>query len=218
MFVRGRAGQIHRVRIVTAMIVLGLTGSIGMGKSTTAGFFAEAGVPVLDADAVIHRLYEGEAVSLIEAAFPGTTTSGKVDRIKLGQRVIGHPDEMKRLEALVHPLYRAAEQRFLAGAEKDGAKVAVLDVPLLFETGGVDRVDAIVVASAPEEVQHARLMQRPGMTRDKLFALLANQMPDAEKRARADFIVDTSTGFDSARAQVRAILEQVESLPQRRKV
>ena len=148
--------------------------------------------------------------SLIEAAFPGTTAGGKVDRIKLGQRVIGNAEEMKRLEALVHPLYRAAEQRFLAGAEKDGAKVAVLDVPLLFETGGADRVDAVVVVSAPEEVQHARLMERPGMTREKLFALLAKQMPDAEKRARADFVVDTSQGFDSARAQVRAILDKVD--------
>ena len=125
---------------------------------------------------------------------------------------------MKRLEALIHPLYRQAEQRFLAGAEKDGAKVAVLDVPLLFETGGADRVDAVVVASAPEDVQHTRLMERPGMTREKLFALLAKQMPDVEKRARADFIVDTSQGFDSARHQVRAILEKAESLPKRRKV
>lgn len=200
------------------MIVLGLTGSIGMGKSTTASFFAEEGVPVLDADAVIHRLYGGEATGLIEAAFPGTTANGQVDRIKLGQRVIGNEPEMKRLEALIHPLYRQAEQRFLAGAEKDGAKVAVLDVPLLFETGGADRVDAVVVASAPEDVQHTRLMERPGMTREKLFALLAKQMPDAEKRARADFIVDTSQGFNSARHQVRAILEKAESLPKRRKV
>jgi dephospho-CoA kinase len=199
------------------MIVLGLTGSIGMGKSTTADFFAEEGVPVLDADAVVHRLYAGEAVSLIETAFPGTTANGKVDRIKLGQRVIGNPGEMKRLEALVHPLYRAAEEKFLAGAEKDGAKIAVLDVPLLFETGGMDRVDAIVVATAPEDVQHARLMERPGMTRDKLLALLAKQMPDAEKRARADFIVDTSQGFDSARAQVHAILAKAASLRKRRK-
>jgi len=199
------------------MIVLGLTGSIGMGKSTTAGFFAEEGVPVLDADAVIHRLYAGEAVSLIEAAFPGTTANGKVDRIKLGQRVIGKPEEMKRLEALVHPLYRAAEEKFLAGAEKDGAKVAVLDVPLLFETGGMDRVDAVVVTTAPEDVQHTRLMERAGMTREKLFALLAKQMPDAEKRARADFIVDTSQGFDSARTQVHAILAKAASLPKRRK-
>jgi dephospho-CoA kinase len=200
------------------MIVLGLTGSIGMGKSTTAGFFAEAGVPVLDADAVVHRLYAGEAVSLIEAAFPGTTVDGRVDRARLGAQVIGNAAEMKRLEVLIHPLYRAAEEKFLAEAEKAGAKIAVLDVPLLLETGGAGRVDAVVVASAPEEVQHARLMERAGMTREKLLALLAKQMPDAEKRKLADFIVDTSQGFDSARAQVRAILDKVESLPKRRKV
>jgi dephospho-CoA kinase len=218
MFVRGRAGQTRRAGIVAAMIVLGLTGSIGMGKSTTAGFFAEAGVPVLDADAVIHRLYEGEAVSLIEAAFPGTTVDGQVDRARLGAHVIGNAAEMKRLEALIHPLYRAAEEKFLTEAEKTGAKVAVLDVPLLLETGGAGRVDAVVVASAPEQIQHARLMERAGMTREKLLALLAKQMPDAEKRTRADFIVDTSQGLDSARAQVRAILKKVESLPKRRKV
>jgi dephospho-CoA kinase len=200
------------------MIVLGLTGSIGMGKSTTAGFFAEAGVPVLDADAVVHRLYANEAVSLIEAAFPGTTVDGHVDRARLGQRVIGNAVEMKRLEGLIHPLYRAAEEKFLADAEKSGARIAVLDVPLLLETGGADRVDAVVVVTAPEEIQHARLMERAGMTREKLLALLAKQMPDAEKRKRADFIVDTSQGLDSARAQVRAILEKVESLPKRRKV
>jgi dephospho-CoA kinase len=218
MVPRKRAERPSRARIVAAMIVLGLTGSIGMGKSTTASFFAEEGVPVLDADAVVHRLYAGEATDLIEVAFPGTTANGHVDRVKLGQRVIGNPAEMKRLEALIHPLYRQAEERFLAGAAKDGARVAVLDVPLLFETGGVDRVDAVVVASAPEDVQHARLMERPGMTRDKLLALLAKQMPDVEKRARADFVVDTSQGFDSARHQVRAILEKAESLPKRRKV
>jgi dephospho-CoA kinase len=199
------------------MIVLGLTGSIGMGKSTTAGFFAEAGVPVLNADAVVHALYEGEAVPVIEAAFPGTTADGKVDREKLGQQVIQKPDALKRLESLVHPLYRKAQQAFLADSKKAGAKVVVLDVPLLFETGGEERVDAVVVASSPPDVQRARMMERPGMTAEKFEALLAKQMPDAEKRARADFVVDTSQGFDSARDQVRAILVKAASLPKRRK-
>jgi len=213
---RAKAEHVRRAEIVAAMIVLGLTGSIGMGKSTAAGFFAEQGVPVLDADAVVHNLYAGEAVALIEAAFPGTTVDGRVDRARLGERVIGHPKEMKKLEALIHPLYRAAEEKFLAEAEKAGAKVAVLDVPLLLETGGAERVDAVVVVSAPEEIQHARLMQRAGMTQEKLLALLAKQMPDAEKRARADFIVDTSQSLDFARQQVHAILKQAESLPRRR--
>ena len=199
------------------MLVLGLTGSIGMGKSTTAGFFADAGVPVLDADAVVHRLYEGEAVAPIEAAFPGTTTAGKVDREKLSQRVIGDAAALKRLEALIHPLYRHAEQRFLADAETSGAKLVVLDVPLLLETGGAERVDAVVVVSAPADVQRVRLMERSGMTERKAAALLNKQMPDAEKRARADFVVDTSQGFDSARAQVRAILAKAAALPKRRK-
>jgi dephospho-CoA kinase len=199
------------------MLVLGLTGSIGMGKSTTAVFFAEAGVPVLNADAVVHELYAGEAVAPIEAAFPGTTAGGKVDRDKLSQHVIGDPAAMKRLETLVHPLYRKAEQRFLAEAEKSGAKIAVLDVPLLLETGGAERVDAVVVVSAPADVQRKRLLERSGMTEQKFTALLAKQMPDAEKRARADFVVDTSGSFDSARAQVRAILDKAESLPKRRK-
>jgi len=198
------------------MIVIGLTGSIGMGKSTAAKFFAELGVPVLDADAVVHELYEGDAVAAIEAAFPGTTADGKVDRAKLGQRVIGDAAAIKRLEALVHPLYRDAERRFLAQAEASGATVAVLDVPLLFETGGDQRVDAVVVVSAPEDMQRARLQARPGMTQDKLAALLARQVPDAQKRARADFVVDTSGDFDSTRAQIRAILDKAASLPRRR--
>jgi dephospho-CoA kinase len=198
------------------MVVVGLTGSIGMGKSTAARFFAELGVPVLDADAVVHKLYEGEAVPAIEAAFPGTTTDGQVDRAKLGERVIGNAEAMKRLEAVVHPLYREAERRFLAEADAKGAKVAVLDVPLLFETGGDKRVDAVVVVSAPAEIQRARLAGRAGMTREKLDALLARQMPDADKRARADFVVDTSHEFDVTRAQIRAILDKVMNLPRRR--
>lgn len=188
------------------MRVVGLTGSLGMGKSTTADFFAEEGVPVLDADAVVHRLYAGEAVPLIEAAFPGTTAEGRVDRAKLAERVVGDADAMARLEAIIHPLVRRAEERFLDDARAAGAAVAVLDMPLLFETGADRRCDVVVVVSAPADVQRRRALARPGMTEDKLDALLAKQMSDAEKRRRADFVVDSSQGFDFARAQVRAIL------------
>jgi dephospho-CoA kinase len=199
------------------MFILGLTGSLGMGKSTTARFFAEAGVPVHDADAVVHRLYEGEAVAAIEAAFPGTTAAGKVDRSKLAARVLADDAALARLEAIVHPLVSAAEWRLIAEAEARGENVVVLDIPLLFETGGDARVDAVVVVSAPPEVQQARVLERPGMTMDKLEAILARQLPDAEKRARADFVVDTSQGFDAARAQVRAILAAVATMPKRRR-
>jgi dephospho-CoA kinase len=199
------------------MFILGLTGSLGMGKSTTAGFFAEAGVPVHDADAVVHRLYESEAVPAIEAAFPGTTTAGTVDRIKLAARVLDDPAALQRLEAIVHPLVRAAETRFLAEARKRGAPVVVLDIPLLFETASHRRVDAIVVVSAPGEIQRQRVLARPGMTADKLDALLARQMADSEKRGRADFVVDTSRGFDAARMQVQEILRAVATMPKRRR-
>ena len=197
------------------MFILGLTGSVGMGKSTTARFFAEEGVPVHDADAVVHRLYEGEAVPAIEAAFPGTTLNGKVDRAKLGARVLGESAALARLEKIVHPLVREAERRLLAEARARGEKVVVLDIPLLFETGGDRRVDAVVVVSAPPDVQRARVLERRGMTTDKLAAILAKQMPDAEKRRRADFIVDTSQGFEAARRQVRAILQAVATMPRR---
>ena len=199
------------------MFVLGLTGSLGMGKSTTARFFAEEGVPVHDADAAVHRLYEGEAVPLIEAAFPGTTAGGKVDRDKLGKRVLGDAAALKKLEAIVHPLVRAAEERFLAEAARKGAKVALLDIPLLFETHGETRCDAVVVVSAPAEVQRARAFERPGMSEQKFQAMLAHQLPDAEKRARADFIVDSGQGFEPARAQVRDILRRVGNMPKRRR-
>jgi len=195
------------------MFVLGLTGSIGMGKSTTAKFFAEAGVPVYDADAALHRLYDGAAAPAIEAAFPGTTIGGKVDRNKLAAHVVAHPADFKKLEALVHPLVRAAEQRFLAAAA--GAPVAVLDIPLLFETGGAERCDAVVVVSAPPELQRARAFERPGMSEERYAAILAKQLPDADKRARADFVVDTSKGFDAARAQVRDILQAVAKMEKR---
>ena len=199
------------------MFILGLTGSLGMGKSTTARFFAEEGVPVHDADAVVHRLYDGEAAAAIEAAFPGTTAGGKVDRDKLAARVLGDSAALKRLEAIVHPLLQEAERRLLAEAESRGEKVAVLDIPLLFETGGEERVDAVVVVSAPPDVQRSRALERPGMTVDKLDAILAKQMPDDEKRRRADFVVDTSRGFEAARADVRAILDAVATMPKRRR-
>ena len=198
------------------MIILGLTGSLGMGKSATAKMFAEEGVPVHDADAVVHRLYDGEATPAIEAAFPGTTQDGKVDREKLGKRVLGDAAAIKRLEQIVHPLVGAAAARFLAEAERKGAAVAVLDVPLLFETRGDARCDAVVVVSAPADVQRTRAFERPGMSEGKLAAILAKQMPDEEKRARADFVVDTSKGFDAARAQVRDILKSVAKMPKRR--
>jgi len=199
------------------MFILGLTGSLGMGKSTTARFFAEEGVPVHDADAVVHRLYEGEAASAIEAAFPGTTAGGKVDRDQLAARVLGDSAALRRLETIVHPLVQEAERRLLAEAEARGEKIAVLDIPLLFETGGEERVDAVVVVSAPPEVQRSRALERPGMTVDKLDAILAKQMPDSEKRRRADFVVDTSRGFETVRAQVRAILDAVATMPKRRR-
>jgi dephospho-CoA kinase len=198
------------------MVVLGLTGSLGMGKSTTARFFAEAGVPVFDADAAVHRLYAGEAAAAIEAAFPGTAGEHGVDRAKLAQAVVGDPAALARLEAIIHPLVRREELRFIDEVDKAGAPVAVLDIPLLFETGRASLVDAVVVVSAPPEVQRARAFERPGMTEEKFGALLAKQMPDEEKRRRADFVVDSSGSYDSARAQVHAILGRAETLPIRR--
>lgn len=198
------------------MVVIGLTGSLGMGKTTTLRFFAEAGVPVYDADETVHQLYGGEAAAAIEAAFPGTTDEQGVDRAKLAQAVLGDAAALARLEAIVHPLVRREELRFLEVARKAGARVAVLDIPLLFETGGDRRVDAVVVVSAPAEMQRARVFERPGMTEEKFRALLAKQIPDQEKRRRADFVVDTSQGYDYARAQVHAILRKAETLPIRR--
>ncbi|MGA7387225.1 MAG: dephospho-CoA kinase [Pseudolabrys sp.] len=197
------------------MFILGLTGSLGMGKSATAKMFAEEGVPVHDADAAVHQLYESEATPLIEAAFPGTTAGGKVNRDKLAQRVLGDSAAIKKLEAIVHPLVRNAEERFLSEAERKGATVALLDIPLLFETGGDKRCDAVVVVSATPDVQRARAFERPGMTERKFATLLAKQMRDADKRAMADFVVDTSKGFDAARAQVRDILARVVTMPKR---
>ena len=197
------------------MFILGLTGSIGMGKSTTAKFFAEEGVPVHDADAAVHKLYDSEAVPVIEAAFPGTTTNGRVDRNKLAERVVANPNNFRKLELIVHPLVRAAEVVFLVEAEKSGAKVAVLDIPLLYETGGEKRCNAVVVVTAPHDVQRKRAFERPGMTDERFLAILRKQLPDPEKRERADFVVDTSKGFDAARAQVREILKAVAKMPTR---
>ena len=198
------------------MFILGLTGSIGMGKTTTARLFAEAGVPVHDADAAVHALYEGEAAAGIEQAFPGTTFAGKVDREELGHRIVKDAEALRRLESIVHPLVRQSEARFLAAARARGAKVVVLDIPLLYETGGEARVDAVVVVSAPAEMQRARVLQRPAMTVDKLESLLAQQLPDADKRRRADFLVDSGQGIEHARKQVREILTQVAKMPRRR--
>ncbi len=195
--------------------ILCLTGSLGMGKSRTAQFFAELGVPVHDSDAVVHALYESEAVPAIDKAFPGATVAGKVDRAKLAKMVVGDDAALARLEAIVHPLVAAARDKFLADAASDHAPVVVLDVPLLFETAGQAGCDAVVVVSAPAEIQRQRAFERPGMTEEKFTALLAKQMPDAEKRRRADFIVDSSQSFDHARAQVRDILQAVTKMRER---
>lgn len=198
------------------MRVLGLTGSIGMGKSTTAKLFAEAGVPVYDADAAVHELYEGEAAPAIEAAFPGTTVNGKVDRPKLSARVVHDPAAIKQLEQIVHPMLGASRQKFFADAEAAKAPVVVLDIPLLFETGGEKRVDAVVVVSTSPEIQRERVLARGTMDEAKLDAIIAKQMPDPEKRKRADFVVDTSHGLEPVRAQIRHILAEVVKMPQRR--
>lgn len=198
------------------MLIIGLTGSIGMGKSTTLQMFAEAGVPVYDADAAVHAVYSSSAVPVVEAAFPGTTADGKVDRQKLSQRVLGNPEALKKLEQIVHPLLGAHRQKFLEDAEKAGAPIVLMDVPLLFETGGEKRMDAVIVVSAPAELQRERVLARENMTQEKLDAILARQMPDAEKRKRADFVVDTSRGLEPVRADVKDILTKVAKMPQRR--
>lgn len=198
------------------MLLLGLTGSIGMGKSTTAKLFVEAGVPVYDADATVHRVYESEAAPAMEAAFPGSTVDGKVDRQKLSAMVVNNPEAMTRLEKVVHPMLRSHQLKFLSDAEKSGAPVAVLDIPLLFETGGENRVDAVVVVTTTPELQRARILERDNMTPDKLDAILARQLPDAEKRKRADFVVDTSHGLEPVRQRIKEILAEVVKMPKRR--
>ena len=199
------------------MFILGLTGSIGMGKTTTARLFAEEGVPVHDSDAAVHRLYEGDAVAAIEQAFPGTTAAGKVDRQKLGAKVVNDATALKRLEDIVHPLVRQSETKFLEAARARGESIVVLDIPLLYETGGEKRVDAVVVVTAPAEIQRKRVLERPGMTPDKFAVLLEKQVPDAQKRVRADFIVDSGHGVEPAREQVRQILREVATLPKKQK-
>jgi dephospho-CoA kinase len=195
--------------------VLCLTGSLGMGKSRTAQFFAEQGVSVYDADAVVHELYASEAVPVIDRAFPGAVVNGKVDRAKLAALVLGDDAALARLESIVHPLVAARREKFLADARANKAKAVLLDIPLLFETGGERLCDAVVVVSAPADIQRRRALERPGMTEEKSTALLAKQLPDAEKRQRADFIVDTSQSFDHARAQVRDILRLIATMPRR---
>jgi len=191
------------------MIVLGLTGSIGMGKSTTARMFEEFGVPVHDSDEAVHRLYRGKAAPLVEAAFPGTTENGVVDRAKLADRVLGDSAALKRLEAIVHPLVRADATAFLKRHHVAGAPLAVVDIPLLYETGGEGRVDQVVVVTADPRIQRERVLARPGMSAEKFEKILAKQVPDAEKRRLADFVIDTGLGMDAAREAVSAIIEQL---------
>jgi dephospho-CoA kinase len=203
------------------MIIIGLTGSIGMGKSTTTAMFAEAGVPVYDADAEVHRLYApgGAAVAPIEAAFPGVVKDGSVDRTALGAQVLGDAEALKRLEAIVHPLVGANRMGFFQAATASGADMVVLDIPLLFETGGEKNVDAVVVVCAPADMQRERVLARPGMTTEKFEAILAKQTPDAEKRARADFVIDTGQGLEAARRQVMEVIDTMRDparRPQRR--
>ncbi|WP_020173973.1 dephospho-CoA kinase [Methyloferula stellata] len=191
------------------MIVLGLTGSIGMGKSTTANLFRAEGIEVFDADAVVHGLYRGKATPLIEAVFPGTTEAGVVDRLRLGARVLGDPAALQQLEAIVHPLVREAREEFLCSAKERGLPLVVLDIPLLLENAADTPVDAVLLVTAPEAVQKERLAQRPGMTEARLEAILARQMPDADKRKKANYIIDTSLGLASAEADVRDILRKL---------
>ncbi|WP_099867049.1 dephospho-CoA kinase [Pararhizobium haloflavum] len=193
------------------MIVIGLTGSIGMGKSTTTAMFAERGIPVADSDAIVHALYAGKAAPAVEAAFPGTTGPDGIDRDKLSRRVLGDREALQRLESIVHPLVREAQRAFLDDARAQGADIALLDIPLLFESNGAERVDSVVVVSCAPEIQRERVMARAGMSEEKFQAILARQMPDAEKRRRADFVVDTGHGLEAARAQVDQIIAKLRS-------
>ncbi len=190
---------------------IGLTGSIGMGKTTTAGFFRAAGIPVHDADAVVHRLYDGPATAAVEAAFPGTAPDGVVDRDRLAEAVLGNNQALKRLEAIIHPLVRQDERTFLEAAAAAGAPMAVVEIPLLFETGAENRCDAVIVVTAKPEIQRQRVLSRPGMNEDRLNAVLARQMPDAEKRKRAHFLVTTDNDLDSAKRQIIAIIRALSA-------
>ncbi len=198
------------------MIILGLTGSIGMGKSTTAKMFEAEGAPVYDSDAAVHALYSvgGAAVAPVEAAFPGVVVDGAIDRARLSAQVVGDPEALEKLEAIVHPLVGAHRIGFFEKAQADGHDIVVLDVPLLYETGGQKNVHKVVVVSAPADVQRERVLARPGMTPEKFEAILARQLPDAEKRARADFVVDTGKGLQAAHDQVRDILTLLRTAPQ----
>ena len=191
------------------MKILGLTGSVGMGKSTTAQMFVAEGVPMFDADEAVHRLYAGEAAPLIEREFPGTTKNGTVDRERLSAQVVGKPEALSRLEKLVHPLVGKLRAKFMEEAEQAGAKAVLLDIPLLFETGDPSKFHAVIVVSAPLEIQRERVLARPGMTPEKFEAILKRQMPDSEKRTRADFVINTGDGLESARNQVKAVLAEV---------
>jgi dephospho-CoA kinase len=193
------------------MLVIGLTGGIGMGKSAAAERFAEHGIPVFNADTCVHRLYEGDAVAAIEAAFPGVAKNGRIDRKALSEKIAGSPECLLRLEGIVHPLVVAAELDFLRAAEKEGAPLVVLEIPLLFETGADSRVDVTVVMSAPHDVQRARVLSRPGMTADKLEHLLARQLPDAERVARADYVVDSGLSLADMRIEIDKLIESLKS-------
>jgi dephospho-CoA kinase len=192
------------------MLVIGLTGGIGMGKSAAAEHFARAGVPVFNADACVHRLYEGEAVAAIEAAFPGVTRGGRVERKLLGEKLAGSQERLRQLEAIVHPMVVEAEIDFLIEQEDKGASIAVLEIPLLFETGADSRVDVTIVLSAPADVQRSRVLARPGMTVDRLEHLIARQLPDAEKRARADFVVDSGTSLKDMHEEIDKLIESLQ--------
>jgi dephospho-CoA kinase len=193
------------------MLVVGLTGGIGMGKSAAAEHFAARGIPVFNADACVHRLYEGEAVAAIEAAFPGVALGGRITRKRLSEQIAGRPERLKRLEEIVHPMVISAEIDFLLEQERKGAQLAVLEIPLLFETGADKRVDVTVALSAPEDVQRNRVLARPGMTAEKLDQLMARQLPDAERRRRADYVVDSGTTLEDMRAALDRLIESLQN-------
>ncbi|AFL54374.1 dephospho-CoA kinase [Sinorhizobium fredii] len=193
------------------MIIVGLTGSIGMGKTTAAQMFRELGVPASDADEVVHDLYRGEAVAPVEAAFPGVAKDGVIDRAELSRQLLAQPERLGELERIVHPLVRAKEMEFIARHKAAGAPFVLLDIPLLFETRAEKRVDRVVVVSCDAESQRERVMKRPGMTAEKFAMILARQVPDSDKRARADYVIDTSNSFDVTREQVRAIVDRLRA-------
>ncbi len=195
------------------MLIIGLTGSIGMGKSATAGMFRARGIPVFDADQAVHDLYAGEAAPKVEVAFPGTMKDGRIDRQELGRRVLDNPKAMARLEAIVHPLVQAAEDAFLAAAAEAGSSVAVIEVPLLLESGIDDRCDLVTVVSAPAQTQRERVLARPGMDEQKFEAILARQMSDAQKRERAHVVIPTGEGFAVAEKAVDDLLRSVACMP-----